>query len=485
MNVDFYDYLSFLLQECDIAIDYELLMEVYSFLNSLYRSWSSNETDDTASTNRVLEVVQDPTETALNDDYQKRKIYFRLFQIHPVKVNFTFFNNVKLNEGESPQNTVFLLLNTLGSMSNIDNATLKLNALILEHPFVSRKVLLDRLRRHYKRAILGEFYNVIGSLDLYGNTVRLFNDIGTEMYETFYDTAQLYKNRGAQASAALLSGQSTGAGHSMSAAANTGLVTSASSGRGGGSGGDANSIGSSSGGGGGGTGGGGGSGSGGGNTGTLAAGGSTPATVAPQSSRKAIKTLNILKNKTLVPAKSMIIGVLDIALHHPQASSTSKSLIKGASDVISAFPTEDKPANDLLSSNQHQQHQLENNVDPSSQPPPPRRRTFMYNSKQRQLQEEIARVIYSPLSVQRDFYFDRPAMSGQQQQQQQQQPLSVTYYSTPSTAGLKVGTVTTVTAPSSRSTSVQTTATATATTTPTSSSRPAATTPREGGPLPK
>ena len=44
---------------------------------------------------------------------------------------------------------------------------------------MSRTALQDRIVKHYKRAALGEFYKVIGSIDLLGNPVGLFNDIGT------------------------------------------------------------------------------------------------------------------------------------------------------------------------------------------------------------------------------------------------------------------------------------------------------------------
>src|SRR5690606_15543567 len=117
------------------------------------------------------------------------KYYFEKLELHPIKITVTFrFSRTEREEIQ--KNPILLFLDGLGvTLVNIDEAPLKLNALILQHPFLSSNDLIDRIKKHYTKAATTEFYKIIGSMDIIGNPVGLFNDIGTGVKDFFYEPA--------------------------------------------------------------------------------------------------------------------------------------------------------------------------------------------------------------------------------------------------------------------------------------------------------
>ena len=52
---------------------------------------------------------------------------------------------------------------------------------------MSRRVLLEKIGKHYLNNLLSEMYTAIGSMDLIGNPIGLFNDLDTAVYDLFYE----------------------------------------------------------------------------------------------------------------------------------------------------------------------------------------------------------------------------------------------------------------------------------------------------------
>lgn len=85
---------------------------------------------------------------------------------------------------------MYQLLQMIGfSFVNVDDAPVRLNALLVEHSFLSKSDLWDRIRKHYTRCGTRELYKIVGSLEVIGNPVGLFNDITTGVKDFFYEPA--------------------------------------------------------------------------------------------------------------------------------------------------------------------------------------------------------------------------------------------------------------------------------------------------------
>jgi len=83
------------------------------------------------------------------------------------------------------------ILGAIGvTLANLDNAQITLNTLLLQHPFSTRKELINRLSKHYYMQALRELYKVIGAFDILGSPVSLVNNLGTGVYDFFYEPAQ-------------------------------------------------------------------------------------------------------------------------------------------------------------------------------------------------------------------------------------------------------------------------------------------------------
>jgi vacuolar protein sorting-associated protein 13A/C len=179
---DFVPYFSLLIQECDMNMDLSLLSTLTNFALDFIPNTSI------------------PQRTHTSMPISSKKVYFELLQLHPIKMNVTFiFNEMEKqvntldqetqNADTKRSNAAFLVLQTLGGSlsANIDDVPIRLNALILRHPFMSRVALWDSLTKHYSKYLFAEMYKIIGSFGFIGNPIGLFNDIDTGVHDLFYE----------------------------------------------------------------------------------------------------------------------------------------------------------------------------------------------------------------------------------------------------------------------------------------------------------
>jgi hypothetical protein len=170
-SIDFFRYAALLVQELDIRVEADCVMALVSLVRGVW--------DDVMPLVKMLQREDD--ESAV------RRVYFELLHLHPFIVHLTFASGAALNEDPS----VSGMLKTIGfTLANIDNAPLKLNALALEHMFGGRQLVGRKLAAHYTRQAIAEGYKVVGSIDLIGNPVGLFDSLSTGVMDFFYEPAR-------------------------------------------------------------------------------------------------------------------------------------------------------------------------------------------------------------------------------------------------------------------------------------------------------
>lgn len=125
------------------------------------------------------------------------KMYFELFQLHPIQVNLSFFGTGAILDRASTEggglsyNPMFAAMKALGVViTNIDRAPICLNALMLERPFASQSDLVSSIRKHYRSQLVQQLYKLVGSFEFLGNPVGLVSNLGTGMKDFFYEPAQ-------------------------------------------------------------------------------------------------------------------------------------------------------------------------------------------------------------------------------------------------------------------------------------------------------
>lgn len=73
---------------------------------------------------------------------------------------------------------------------NVQDAPIRLHALELEHPIMSREQLIERIFKFYSQEMLGQVHAIVGAADFLGNPVGLFNSVASGVSDMFYEPIQ-------------------------------------------------------------------------------------------------------------------------------------------------------------------------------------------------------------------------------------------------------------------------------------------------------
>ena len=76
------------------------------------------------------------------------------------------------------------------AIGNINDAPVKLNALLVENVRSTKAVLRQLIENHYGQEFLYQVHKVLGSADFLGNPVGLFNSISSGVADIFYEPYQ-------------------------------------------------------------------------------------------------------------------------------------------------------------------------------------------------------------------------------------------------------------------------------------------------------
>lgn len=76
------------------------------------------------------------------------------------------------------------------TLGNINDAPIKLNALMVDNLRASSDDLVSRIILHYREQIVYQIHRVLGSIDIFGNPVGLFNTLSSGFGELFYEPYQ-------------------------------------------------------------------------------------------------------------------------------------------------------------------------------------------------------------------------------------------------------------------------------------------------------
>ena len=107
-------------------------------------------------------------------------IYFNILQLHPIDIAISF------RPSQDLQVTNYELA-IISIISQLDTARLCLNALIAENAFGTSTMMSDILIKHYRASFWKQFHKLIGSADIVEGSVGLVANLGTGVYDLFYE----------------------------------------------------------------------------------------------------------------------------------------------------------------------------------------------------------------------------------------------------------------------------------------------------------
>ncbi|EPS41948.1 hypothetical protein H072_4103 [Dactylellina haptotyla CBS 200.50] len=178
-------YATFLLQQMTVEIDEDFIFALLDFSKIPGASWAP-DTEEVLCDESL--DIPEPKATEAGQD-----VYFELLHIQPAQMDLSFVRTERINAEDktSSRNPLIFFANVLTmAIGNINDAPVKLNALLLENVRVSVPILLQRIQGHYSQEFLYQVHKILGSADFLGNPVGLFNNISSGVMDIFYEPYQ-------------------------------------------------------------------------------------------------------------------------------------------------------------------------------------------------------------------------------------------------------------------------------------------------------
>lgn len=178
-------YATLLLQQMTLEIDEDFIFAMLDFSKVPGASWSEEREGKLCDENLDIPEPQ--------QEQQGQDVYFELLHLQPMQLDLSFVRTERINAEDTTQtsNPLMFFVNVMTmSIGNVNDAPLRLNALMLENARISTPVLIGNIREHYTQEVLRQVHIVLGSADFLGNPVGLFNNISSGVADIFYEPYQ-------------------------------------------------------------------------------------------------------------------------------------------------------------------------------------------------------------------------------------------------------------------------------------------------------
>ncbi|KAI7863890.1 hypothetical protein BDF14DRAFT_1998124 [Spinellus fusiger] len=185
-GVMYFKLFSVLLQEVTFEMDEDFLSALLEFSKFSVIKEDPKNSDALLFSSEIKEPGLDQSQALY---------YFEEFCIQPMRLSISFVRTEEIDtentvseSGSTPFTYVFNVFTmTLG---NINDAPIKLNALMLENMRASYEDLYSRIILHYQNQVIYQLHKVLGSADFLGNPVGLFSNLSSGFGELFYEPYQ-------------------------------------------------------------------------------------------------------------------------------------------------------------------------------------------------------------------------------------------------------------------------------------------------------
>ncbi|KAI1862359.1 uncharacterized protein JN550_010221 [Neoarthrinium moseri] len=184
-GVIYIKYATLLLQQMTVELDEDFIYAVLDFTKVPGASWT--ETHEGKLCDEGLDIPEPKQQQSGQD------IYFEVLNIQPMQLDLSFMRTERVNveDKTSSHNPVMFFVNAMTmAIGNVNDAPIRLNALLLENARVSIPVLVQNMSNHYSQEVIYQVHKIIGSADFLGNPVGLFNNISSGITDVFYEPYQ-------------------------------------------------------------------------------------------------------------------------------------------------------------------------------------------------------------------------------------------------------------------------------------------------------
>ncbi|KAK6825944.1 vacuolar protein sorting-associated protein 13 [Apiospora arundinis] len=178
-------YATLLLQQMTIELDEDFIYAVLDFTKVPGAAWT--ETHEGKLCDEGLDIPEPKQEQGGQD------IYFEVLNIQPMQLDLSFMRTERVNveDKTSSRNPIMFFINAMTmAIGNVNDAPIRMNALLLENARMSVPVLIQSMSNHYSQEVIYQIHKIIGSADFLGNPVGLFNNLSSGITDVFYEPYQ-------------------------------------------------------------------------------------------------------------------------------------------------------------------------------------------------------------------------------------------------------------------------------------------------------
>ncbi|ERF76935.1 hypothetical protein EPUS_02647 [Endocarpon pusillum Z07020] len=178
-------YASLLLQQITIELDEDFIFALLDFTKVPGASWSEEVEGKLCDEDLG---VPEPTK-----EHQGQDVYFELLHLQPMQLDLSFVRTERVNAEDTFQtsNPIMFFVNVMTmSIGNVNDAPVRLNALMIENARISIPALIANIQSHYTQEFLRQIHIILGSADFLGNPVGLFNNVSSGVADIFYEPYQ-------------------------------------------------------------------------------------------------------------------------------------------------------------------------------------------------------------------------------------------------------------------------------------------------------
>lgn len=170
-----------LLQEMTIEVDEGLVAEILRMVRQQEKKslWLDSEP---LLNQKDIVIPEAVSTTSAND------VYFEQLHLQPTQLNISFVRTGQLSLESWFQDEVNYFVNAITmTVGNINDAPVQFNALLIENVRTRPELLTQSITTHYSQEFIYQIYKVMGSADIIGNPVGLFNNLSSGFMDLFYE----------------------------------------------------------------------------------------------------------------------------------------------------------------------------------------------------------------------------------------------------------------------------------------------------------
>ena len=178
-------YFTLLLQQMTVELDEDFIFAMLDFAKVPGASWSEDAPDKLCDEDLSIPEPQ--------KEEQGQDVYFEFFHLQPMQLDLSFVRTERINAEDtaSSSNPLMFFVNVMTmSVGNVNDAPLRMNALMLENARISIPALMSNVQNHYKQEGLRQIHIILGSADFLGNPVGLFTNVSSGVADIFYEPYQ-------------------------------------------------------------------------------------------------------------------------------------------------------------------------------------------------------------------------------------------------------------------------------------------------------